>query len=137
MKHSSLGWSTPFAFSFPHSFNIELFTFLKPCVSRLLEALCYSSSGAFPSSGDEMRGKWVKGSRRVEVGRRGGGSTEEGKILGQRRGLKNPWAGEENVFLAWTASSWTGALVAAGSLQSLNCTSLPDQRVPRWKRTVP
>jgi flagellar biosynthesis protein FlhB len=34
------------AFSSPHSFNVELSIFLKPCVSCLLEVLCYSSSGA-------------------------------------------------------------------------------------------
>jgi hypothetical protein len=34
-----------------------LFTFLKPCVSCLLEALCYSSSGALPSIGDGVSGK--------------------------------------------------------------------------------
>jgi hypothetical protein len=32
-----------------------------------------------------------------EVG--GGGSRYEGKILEQKRGLKNPWAREEDVFL--------------------------------------
>jgi hypothetical protein len=52
-----LGWSTLLAFSSPHSFNVELFTFLKPCVSRLLEALCYSSLGALSSCGDGMSGK--------------------------------------------------------------------------------
>jgi hypothetical protein len=41
-----LGCSALLAFSFPHSFNVELSTFLKPCASRLLEALCYSSLGA-------------------------------------------------------------------------------------------
>jgi hypothetical protein len=49
MKHSS--------FSSPHSFNLELSTFLKPCVSCLLEVLCYSSSEALPSFGDGMSGK--------------------------------------------------------------------------------
>jgi hypothetical protein len=53
-----LGWNAPLAFSFPHIFNIELSTFLKPCVSLLLEALCYSSSGALPSFGDGVNGKW-------------------------------------------------------------------------------
>jgi hypothetical protein len=47
----------PSTLSPPPSFNIEPSTFLKPCVSRLLEALCYSSLGALPSSGDGMNGK--------------------------------------------------------------------------------
>jgi hypothetical protein len=59
-----LGWSTPLTFSFPHSFNIELSTFFKPCVSRLLEVLCYSSLGALPSYGDGMSGKWGEGGMR-------------------------------------------------------------------------
>jgi len=42
---STFGMKRSFAFSSPISFNIELFTFLKPCVSYLLEALCYSSFG--------------------------------------------------------------------------------------------
>jgi hypothetical protein len=46
----------PIAFS-PRSFNIELSTFLKPCVLRLLEALSYSSSGALPGSGNGVSGK--------------------------------------------------------------------------------
>ncbi len=58
-----LGWSAPLDFSSPHSFNIELSTFLKPCVSRLPEALCYSSLGALPSSGDGVSGKCGEGGR--------------------------------------------------------------------------
>jgi hypothetical protein len=69
-----LGWSTPLL-SFPHSFNVELSTLLKPYVSRFLEALCYSSSGALPSSGDGMSGKWGEGGRREEVGRSGRGGS--------------------------------------------------------------
>jgi hypothetical protein len=38
-------------------FNVKLSTFFKPCVSRLLEALCYSSSKALLSSGDGMNEK--------------------------------------------------------------------------------
>jgi hypothetical protein len=53
MKHSSYFLLS----TSPHSFNVELSTFLKPCVSRLLKALCYSSSGALPNFGDEMSGK--------------------------------------------------------------------------------
>ncbi len=41
----------------PSTFNVELSTFLKPCVSCLLEALCYSSSGALLSSGDGVTRK--------------------------------------------------------------------------------
>jgi hypothetical protein len=33
-----LGWSTPLVFSSPHSFNVELSTFLKPCVSHLFQS---------------------------------------------------------------------------------------------------
>jgi len=49
--------STFLAFSSPRSFNHELSTFLKACVSRLFEALCYSNSRVFPSSGDGMSEK--------------------------------------------------------------------------------
>jgi len=52
-----LGESTPLAFSSPRSFNFEPSTFLKPCVSRLLEALCYSNSRVIPSSRDGMNEK--------------------------------------------------------------------------------
>jgi hypothetical protein len=52
-----LGQNTPLAFSTSCSCNFEFSTFLKPCVSCLLEALCYSSSGALPSSGDEVSTK--------------------------------------------------------------------------------
>jgi hypothetical protein len=68
-----LGWNAPLAFSSPHSFNIELSTFLKPCVSRFLEALCYSSSKVLPSSRNRVIRKWGEGGRRGELGRRGGG----------------------------------------------------------------
>jgi hypothetical protein len=49
----------------PRSFNVELFTFLKPCVLHILQALCYSSSKALPSSRDGVN------MRRGEVGGRG------------------------------------------------------------------
>jgi hypothetical protein len=52
-----LGGSTLLAFSSPCSFNVELSTFLKPCVSCLLEVLCYSNSRALPSFGDGMNEK--------------------------------------------------------------------------------
>jgi hypothetical protein len=39
----------PSMLSFPPSF--------KPCVSHFLEALCYSSSGVVPSSGDGVNRK--------------------------------------------------------------------------------
>jgi hypothetical protein len=54
---STFGMKRSFAFSSPLSFNIELSTFLKPCVSHLLEALCYSNSGALSSFGDGVSGK--------------------------------------------------------------------------------
>jgi len=52
-----LGSSAPLAFSSTCSFTVELSTFCKPCVSHLLEALCYSSLGVLLSSGDGMNGK--------------------------------------------------------------------------------
>jgi hypothetical protein len=66
-----LGWNVPFAFSSPHSFDVELSTFLKLCVSHFLEALCYSNSKALSSFGDGMNWKWSEGGRIGEVGRRG------------------------------------------------------------------
>jgi len=78
-------------------------------VSRVFSKICATQAWE-PSQALEM--EWA-GNEVKEVG---------GEILGQRRGLKNPWAGKEDVFwfipkTAWTASSWTGALVAAGWLQ--------------------
>jgi hypothetical protein len=60
---------------------------------RLFEAMCYSSSSSAALWALEMEwvGNEVRDVGRGEVGRRG-------KFLGQRRGLKNPWAGEEDVF---------------------------------------
>jgi hypothetical protein len=52
-------------FGMKHSSYLFLSTFLKPCVSRLLKALCYSSSGALLSSGDGVTGNEVR-----EVGKR-------------------------------------------------------------------
>jgi hypothetical protein len=68
-----LGWNVPLAFPSPHSFNVELSTFFKLCVSRLFKVLCYSSLGALPSFGDGVSGKWGERGRTAEVGRRGGG----------------------------------------------------------------
>jgi hypothetical protein len=59
-----LGWNAPLAFSSPHSFNVQHSTFLKPCVSRLFEVLCYSSSGPLPSSWNGMSGKWSEGGKK-------------------------------------------------------------------------
>jgi hypothetical protein len=58
-----LGWSALLAFSSSHSFNVELSTFFKPCVSCLFEDLCYSSLGAFPTSRDGVNNKWGEGGR--------------------------------------------------------------------------
>jgi hypothetical protein len=91
---SHLEWSTSLAFSSPHSFNVKLSTFLKPCVSRLLEALCYSSLGILVSSGDGESRKW-----------------DEGKILGHRRVLKNPWVGQEDVFLVHPQNGLNGFIL--------------------------
>jgi hypothetical protein len=100
-----LGWSVFLAFSFPHSFNIELSTFFKPCVSHLFKALYYSSSRAL-----EM--EWI-GNEGKEVGRRE-------KFWGRERGWKIPRQGNRMCFSfipkpTSTASSWTNALVAVGS----------------------
>ncbi len=81
-----LGWNTPFAFASSHSFNVELSTFLKPCVSCLLEALCYSSSGALPSSEDGVGRKWGEGGRR-------------GKFWGKEGGWKIPGQGKRMCFV--------------------------------------
>jgi hypothetical protein len=51
--------------------NVELSTFLKPCVSCLLKALSYSSLGALSCSSDGVSMKSGEGSRRGEVSRRG------------------------------------------------------------------
>ncbi len=83
-----LGWSAPLAFSSPRSFNVELSSFLKPCVLCLLKVLSYSSLGALPSFVNEMRKKWGEGGRREEVDRRGKFWGKEGaeKSLGKGRG---------------------------------------------------
>jgi hypothetical protein len=104
-----LGWSVVLTFSFLCSFNIELSTFLKPCVSRLLEAMCYSSLGALLSYGDGMNVKWGEGGRR-------------GKFWDREGGWKIPRQGKRMCFwfipkMAWMASSWNGTLVAVGSFQ--------------------
>jgi len=59
----SLGWSTPLPFPSPCSFNVELSTFFKLCVSCLLKALSYSSSGALPTCGNGVNMKWGEGGR--------------------------------------------------------------------------
>jgi len=41
----------------------------------------------------------------------GGGSRCKGKILGQGRGLKNPWAGEEDVFLVHPQNGLNGLIL--------------------------
>ncbi len=76
----------------------------------------------------EVSAKWD------EVGRRG-------KLWGREEGLKNPWAGEKdnkNALLGcvwvhpktdWMASSWNGALVAAGSLRPTFRTCAPVSSV--------
>ncbi len=102
----------PFAFGMKHSPCFLLSTFLQRWALHLpqalclcfFEALCYSSSGAFLSFGDGMNRKWGEGGRR-------GGSKEEGKLLGQRKGLKNPWAGEEDVFLIHPQNGLNGLIL--------------------------
>jgi len=90
---------------------------------HLLETLCYSSSWALLSFGDGVSRKWGEGGRRAEVGRRGGVG-RRGNFWGREGGWKIPGQGKRMCFrfipkTAWTASSWTGALVAVVSLQLL------------------
>jgi hypothetical protein len=81
-----LGWSTPPTCSSPRSF-IELSTFLKPCVSRFIKALCYSSLGALSNFGDGVSRKWGEGGKKGEVGRREFWGREGAeKSLGKGRG---------------------------------------------------
>jgi hypothetical protein len=82
-----------------------------------LEALSYPSLGALPSFGDGVSRKWSEGGRRENFWGREGGW----KIPGQRKRMCF-WFIPKTV---WTASSWTGALVAAGSLQPLRGPYLP------------
>ncbi len=122
-----LGWSTPFAFFSPRSFNVKLSTFLKPYVSRLLKALCYSSLGALLSSRDRVSRKWGEGGKSWEVGRREvrrGEVGRRGKFWGKEGGWKIPGQGKRMWFLVHPQNSLndlilTGALLAAGSLQPL------------------
>jgi hypothetical protein len=82
-----LGWSTPLAFSSPCSFNFELSTFLKLCVSHLIKALSYSSLGTLPSSCYRVNRKWNEEGRRREVGK-GNFGIQKGveKSLGMGKG---------------------------------------------------
>jgi hypothetical protein len=99
-----LGWNIPLAF-FPRSFNIELSTFLKPCVSHLLKVLRYSRLGALLSFGNGMRRKWSEEGRKGEVGRREKNWGRKGgwKILGQGKRMCFWFIPE----IVWMASSWT------------------------------
>jgi hypothetical protein len=55
------------------------------------EALWGWNSKPLLSSRDGVSGEWDEGGRK--------GGRQEGKILGQKRGMKNPWAWEEDGFL--------------------------------------
>jgi hypothetical protein len=46
-----------------------------------------------------------------EVREVGGGKYVEGKNLGQRKGLKNPWAGEEDVFFIHPQNGLNGFIL--------------------------
>jgi hypothetical protein len=81
-----LEWSTSLAFSSPRSFNVKLSTFLKPCVSCLLEALCYSSLGVLVSFGDGESRKWGEGGRTEVGGENFGAKKGVEKSLGRARG---------------------------------------------------
>jgi hypothetical protein len=65
--------------------------------------LCYSSSGALPSSRDGMKGKWGEGGRR-EVSRKE-------KFWGWKGGWKILGAGEEDVFLAHPQNGLNGLIL--------------------------
>ncbi len=98
------------------------------------EALCNSSSGVLLSSWDGVSMKCGEEGRRGEVGRRG-------KFWGREGGWKIPVPGKRMGFwfipkTAWTASSSTGALLAAGSLQPKNLT-LNRQLLPSKQCTRP
>ncbi len=119
-------------FGMKHSSYLPLSTFLQRWAVHLPQALCPTSPRSSMllklRSSPEL---WRWSEREMKWGR------YEGKILGQRRGLKNPWAGEEDVFLSHPQNSlnglilnwsWTGALVAAGSFQ-------PSEGAQgKWKR---
>jgi len=84
-----LGWSIPLTFPSPHSFNVELSTFFKFCVSHFFEVLCYSSLRVISSFGDGMSRKWSERGRIAEVGRRRGGEVgRRGKFWGREGGWK-------------------------------------------------
>jgi hypothetical protein len=89
-----LGWNTPLAFSSSRSFNVELSTFLKPCVSCLLEVQELSQALEMKWAWNEVR----EVGRKEVVGRRL-------KFWGREGGWKIPWAGEEDVFLVHPQNS--------------------------------
>jgi hypothetical protein len=99
-----------------------LSTFLQCWAFHHLQALClmfpqsscYSSSGALPSFGNGMNRKWCEGGKKGEIIRRG-------KFWGRKGGWKIPRQGKKMCFwfipkIAWTASSWTSALLVVSSL---------------------
>ncbi len=69
-----LGWSTPLVFSSSDSFNVELSTFLKPCVYISSKLYATQAHELFKALEMEWAGNEVRevGGRRAEVGRREG-----------------------------------------------------------------
>ncbi len=91
-------------------------------VSHVFSKLCASQARELPralemewAKNEMMNEKWGEGGRREDVGRRGKFWGKEGswKICGQGKRMCF-WFISKTV---WTALSWTGALLAAGSLQ--------------------
>jgi hypothetical protein len=126
-------------FTFLQRWALHLPQALGPTSHR---ALCYSSLGAIPDSRDGLSGKWGEGVGRGEVGRRGGVKVgRRDKFWGWKGGWKIPGQGKRMCFwfipkTAWTASSWTGALLAAGSLQPKPGTPSAQVLTSIWSGTL-
>ncbi len=84
-------------------FHIELFTFFKPCVSCLLEALNYSSLVALLSFGYGVAMEWT-GSEVREVGGEEGDAGRRGKFWIREGGWKIHGQGRGCVF--GSSSKW-------------------------------
>ncbi len=90
-KEGAYLFSLASTFGMKHSSCLPLSTFLQPWAVHLPQALCPTSPRSsmllkLRSSPELWR--WSEQEMKWE--------RYEGKILGQRRGLKNPWAGEED-----------------------------------------
>jgi len=141
---SHLGWSNPLAFSSPHSLNssrccnVELSTFLKPCVTKLCVTQARELYWAFEMQWARNVVKEVGGGR----GRQEGGKVgRRGNFRGRKGGWKIPRQGKRMGFwfvpkTTWMASSSIRALVATGSFQPKNLT-LNHQLLPSKECTHP